>query len=539
MMHSHILRIARRHCSVGAQCLFVAGALVACGGKDGPTVPVAPPQPQAALQSIAVALSPTSVSIGSQSTARATGSDQFGAPYAISAVMWTSTIPAVASVGADGVVTAKGSGTTIIQATSGSVSGQATLAVGVSGVSIVRVVPATVAMTRGAVQQLIAQVLDIAGNPLSSPVIVWSTSDASRATVSGSGVVTAVAVGSVTVTAACGGKTGTSVITVTASAPPAAIATVTVTPGSAALTVGGTTQFSALARDAAGAALSGKMFNWTSSNTTVALVSASGIVTAQGIGTVVVTATSEGISGTATVSVTSGVSGTVFTTPDTYFIDKTGSFNGVGAYWYQGFTLARQTTLVLRVVGAAAIDAAIVTSAQLPAFTGNQSFTGYAVFDNKFGTSTVTLPAGQYYVAARGQATGTHNYRVELDYDIQLSPERGSTFSFVDVYASGAENVGANGGKVWQQFSIQTGFRYLLDGASINAETFIIPASELANFRNGQTFKYFTDYGGNSDASNPGLWELRLPPGDYVVVFRNTGAVNSAITYSMERWRIN
>src|SRR5207253_2984007 len=103
------------------------------------------------------------------------------------------------------------------------------------------------------------------------------SSNPAIATVSTSGLVTGGAAGSATISAASGGKTGTAAITVTASAP--TVASVTVTPASTSLMVGGKVQLAVVAKDANGNALSGQTFSWSSSNPAIATVSASGLVT--------------------------------------------------------------------------------------------------------------------------------------------------------------------------------------------------------------------------------------------------------------------
>jgi hypothetical protein len=84
----------------------------------------------------------------------------------------------------------------------------------------------------------------------------------------------------------------------------APVATVTVSPSTAALTVGGTVTLSATLRDSGGNVLTGRTVTWSSSNTTAATVSASGVVTGRAAGSAVITASSEGRSGTASISVT-------------------------------------------------------------------------------------------------------------------------------------------------------------------------------------------------------------------------------------------
>ena len=86
---------------------------------------------------------------------------------------------------------------------------------------------------------------------------------------------------------------------------PPAVASVAVTPPSVSLTVHHTTQLAASARDAAGNPLSDRPITWSSSNTTIAQVSTTGLVSGMDVGgPVTITATSEGKSGTGAVMVT-------------------------------------------------------------------------------------------------------------------------------------------------------------------------------------------------------------------------------------------
>jgi hypothetical protein len=68
--------------------------------------------------------------------------------------------------------------------------------------------------------QLSAVTRDVNNNVLSGRVITWSSSNGAAASVSGSGLVSALGAGNSTITATSEGKTGTSTITVTAAPPP-------------------------------------------------------------------------------------------------------------------------------------------------------------------------------------------------------------------------------------------------------------------------------------------------------------------------------
>jgi uncharacterized protein YjdB len=90
---------------------------------------------------------------------------------------------------------------------------------------------------------------------------------------------------------------------------PAPVATVAVTPSPATISAGNSLPLTATLRDASGNVLTGRTVNWSSSNTSIATVSAAGLVTALAVGQVSVTATSEGKSSSATITVTSPSAG--------------------------------------------------------------------------------------------------------------------------------------------------------------------------------------------------------------------------------------
>src|SRR5256885_10674864 len=83
-------------------------------------------------------------------------------------------------------------------------------------VATVSVSPATGSIQQGQTVQLTATLKDANGNTLSGRVVTWSSSNTSVATVSGSGLVSGVTIGSATISAMSEGKTGTASITVTA-----------------------------------------------------------------------------------------------------------------------------------------------------------------------------------------------------------------------------------------------------------------------------------------------------------------------------------
>jgi uncharacterized protein YjdB len=89
----------------------------------------------------------------------------------------------------------------------------------------------------------------------------------------------------------------------TTSSAPAPVATVTVSPASSSLLIGATVQLAAVTRDAGNNVLTGRVVTWSSSNSAVSRVSASGLVTAVAAGSATITATSETKTGTAAITV--------------------------------------------------------------------------------------------------------------------------------------------------------------------------------------------------------------------------------------------
>src|SRR5205823_14623977 len=153
--------------------------------------------------------------------------------------------------------------------------------------------------------QLTATPKDANGNPLTGRTVTWSSSNTSVASVTSSGLVSGGAAGSATITATSEGQSGTASITVT-SVP---VASVSVTPTSANVNEGKTVQLTATPKDGGGNPLSGRTIAWSSSNTAVATVSSSGLVTGKVAGSATITATSEGQSGASAITVTPAPAG--------------------------------------------------------------------------------------------------------------------------------------------------------------------------------------------------------------------------------------
>lgn len=274
-------------------------ATLSCGGSG--TEPIPPVVP--VLTTVTVTLSSPTIQVAQTASATASGLDQNGASIAVGAVTWSTGSASVASITTAGVVTGVAPGQTVVIASAGGKQGQQSITVlAPLPVASVTVAPSAPSLVVGGTQQLTATTLDATGATLTGRTIAWTTSDATKATVSSTGLVTAVAGGTATITATSEGKSGTSAVTVTVP-----VATVTVAPATASIAVGATQQFTATLKDASGNTLTGRTVTWTSMNTNYATVNSStGLATAVAAGTATIKATSETKEGTATLTVTSG-----------------------------------------------------------------------------------------------------------------------------------------------------------------------------------------------------------------------------------------
>ena len=153
----------------------------------------------------------------------------------------------------------------------------------------------------GRTVNITATVKDQRDSVMTGKTITWASNNTSIATVSQTGVVTAVGRGQASIVASFEGKSATATIFVVDPTVSSVALTATLP---AIFYVGQTIQATALPKDGLNNTLSGFAVTWTSSAPAVATVSASGLITAVGPGTTTITATSGGKSGTLNVTVT-------------------------------------------------------------------------------------------------------------------------------------------------------------------------------------------------------------------------------------------
>ncbi len=168
-------------------------------------------------KSVAVALSSSSLAVGGSANATATVVDSAGNVLSGLTVTWTSSNSAVASVTSTGVVKALAGGSTSITATVSGLSGSAPLTVTSSSVSVasVTVTLNTSTLTVGQLGQATAVARDASGNVVTGQPVTWSmASGSSYASVSSTGLVSALSAGTAQVKATVGTASGLATLTV-------------------------------------------------------------------------------------------------------------------------------------------------------------------------------------------------------------------------------------------------------------------------------------------------------------------------------------
>jgi alpha-tubulin suppressor-like RCC1 family protein/uncharacterized protein YjdB len=272
-------------------------------GKSGSTGLAIVPPPVA---TISVSLASATVIIGQSTTATPTLRDADGNVLTGRSIVWSSAEPTIATVSPDGVVTGVAQGTALIFASSEGTTGRAQVSVIRAPVASVTVALASGSLLVGQNTQAAATLRDAGGGVLAGRTVTWTSSNPSIAPVSGNGsgaTVTAIAPGSVTISATSEGVTGVSSTLTVSLVPVASVVLVPPTPFPACVSIGSSLAFQVVLKDGSGNVLSGRVVAWSTSNPAVATVSTEGVVTGIAPGTMSLTAASEGKSASSSITV--------------------------------------------------------------------------------------------------------------------------------------------------------------------------------------------------------------------------------------------
>jgi uncharacterized protein YjdB len=357
-------------------------------GKSAPTSITVSPVPVAA-----VLVSPSSqfLTPGQTALLQVDVVDSTGQPLPGRTVLWSTSDPSVATVTSTGQVTGIATGGAFILAMSEGKRDSADVTVGPPPVNAVVVSPAQAAVVMGRTLQLTTTVLDAQGQPLSGRLLTYSSGNPAVATVSPTGLVTGVAVGSTQIVVSSQGIADTATVSVV----PVPVTTVTITPSAPVLTVGQTIGLTATATSSDGSALLGRPVTWSSGTPAIATVSASGVVTGVSPGSAVVFAAIDGVVASVSVSVASLPVASVLIVPsggtvqvgDTLFLTAT-PLDANGAALTGRVTSWSSDNPTVATVGSAGQVAAVAQ--------GTASIT--ATIEGKTGTVAVTVTATTFTI---------------------------------------------------------------------------------------------------------------------------------------------
>ena len=208
-----MMRRLHRRMATSAVLSLVLLVLLACSDSSDPMTPVK------GVATVAVSPTAPALTVGQTVQLSATLKDADGNVLTGRTVDWSSSSTATASVSATGVVTAVAEGAATISARSEGKTGQVEVTVARAPVARVNVTPLTVVLEVGATRTITAIAFDASNNVLAGRTVQWTTDAPEVATVSTTGVVTAVAPGYAGIIATIEGKTASSVITVVEAEP--------------------------------------------------------------------------------------------------------------------------------------------------------------------------------------------------------------------------------------------------------------------------------------------------------------------------------
>jgi len=190
--------------AVGVVLTLAVGAYFARRTRPPEPPPAELPAQSAAhvIAALEIADAPGALNPGDHAQLTASARNASGARVGSATVIWSSSDRSVAVVSDDGTLTALAPGSTTLTATSGGASANVDIIVREPAVAILEVKPRTANLALHRTVQLVAVAKDARGSPLAGQRLEWSSSNPAAVTVSRTGLATAIAAGTATVTAA-------------------------------------------------------------------------------------------------------------------------------------------------------------------------------------------------------------------------------------------------------------------------------------------------------------------------------------------------
>lgn len=227
----------------------------------------------------------------------ATPKDAQGKPLTGRPAIWSTSDAAKASVSPTGLVRTHEAGIVSVTATVEGISGSAGITV-VIPVAVVSIEPDSAEMVPTDTIRLVAALYGpTLEPPTDSGIVVWTSSDTARATVSSSGLVSARHSGSVYIHATVGQARDSALIRIAAE-----VRTILLVPNPLRVVQDGARIAVAVLLDSAGNVLPSRPLTWSSSDPSVAFVLQNGGVSLLHLGQALISASREGVTGTDSVS---------------------------------------------------------------------------------------------------------------------------------------------------------------------------------------------------------------------------------------------
>lgn len=313
------------------------------------------------------------------------------------ALTWNSSVSSVASISSGGFATSAGPGTTTITASAAGINGSTILDVESATLQSFAIAPTSAAIALGTNVNFTAvgTFVNCSSCPFqqvltSQPTTTWSSSNTSAATINSAGIATGNSAGTTTITASSSLPPSNISASVPLTVSSASLVAIAVTPANTFVPPGASVLYTAIGSfsDNSTQALTGQA-SWSTSDASVA--SSSGpVVTAQGRGTVTVSAQLGSVVGTTSLLVTSSALASIAITPANARVAEktTAQLKAIGTF--QDGTVQDLTTSVHWQSTNGTIATIGASSGILSALTPGSTAVS-ATFGSITGTSAVTV----------------------------------------------------------------------------------------------------------------------------------------------------
>ena len=323
--------------NTGEAATLKAGSITITAGSGAVTGSTTFSVLPAVLLSISFNPVTPSLAMGTTEHIVAVGLFSDGSTQNLTAVDWSSSDQSMVTVDGNGNLATVALGSATVTATVGAISNTVSVSVTPAVPASIAVTPANPSIPAGFIQQFTATgtFTDNTTQDLTSTA-TWTSSAGNIATVDDTGFGSGLAAGTSTITATFGNVSGGTSFTVT----PALLQSVTVSPQNVLMTNGTTYQLTATGHysDSSSPNISSAA-TWSSTDSTIASVDNTGVVTGRKAGTVSITASLNGVSDSTTLTVANHTLQTIIVTPvnPTVNVGQITQFSATG-YFADGTT---------------------------------------------------------------------------------------------------------------------------------------------------------------------------------------------------------